>query len=38
MVATAFELAIGAWLVFGARGFGRLLWKIRNGGVVRGRS
>jgi hypothetical protein len=33
MVSTAFELAIGAWLVFGAKGLGALLWKIRTGGV-----
>jgi hypothetical protein len=33
MVSTAFELAIGAWLVFGASGVGAVLHKIRTGGV-----
>jgi hypothetical protein len=33
MVTTVIELVLGSWLVFGAKGLGALLWKIRTGGV-----
>ena len=35
IISTFFELAIGAWLVFGARGLGAFLWKVRTGGVAK---
>jgi hypothetical protein len=33
MITTVLELVFGTWLVFGAKGLGALLWKIRTGGV-----
>jgi len=35
IVSAAVQLAIGLWLVFGAKGFAALLFKIRNGGVAK---